>query len=178
MSKMRQRLGPICIAPGCNRKPVSKQVCSKHYWAFRKKGLIPAPICKIDECERTVHAKGFCGKHYHRWRKHGDPLFSLLGERGEGWIDTGGYKRMRQNGKTVLEHRAVMEKILGRPLLQDESIHHKNGDRLDNRPCNLEIWTSFQPPGQKVEDKLRWAQEIIGRYGDDLVTFYEAADEL
>jgi hypothetical protein len=43
------------------------------------------------------------------------------------------------DGRKVLEHRYVMELHLGRPLRPDEHVHHRNGDRLDNRVENLEI---------------------------------------
>lgn len=37
------------------------------------------------------------------------------------------------------QHRSLVEKALGRKLDYNEVIHHKNGDKTDNRPENLEV---------------------------------------
>jgi len=69
--------------------------------------------------------------------------------------------------KRIAEHRAVMEQFLGRELTNGETVHHKNGNRQDNRLENLELWSSRQPAGQRICDKILWAKEIITQYGSD-----------
>ena len=72
-----------------------------------------------------------------------------------------------------------MSDSLGRPLLKTEEVHHKNGDRADNRLvkghelkcqgtcCNLELWSKSQPSGQRVEDKLAWAESLLRDYAPE-----------
>ena len=49
-----------------------------------------------------------------------------------------GHPNARQNGY-VLEHRLVMSEHLGRPLTDEEVVHHRDGDRKNNQLCNLEL---------------------------------------
>jgi len=63
------------------------------------------------------------------------------------------------------EHRYVMSEYLERPLEKYENVHHINGLREDNRIENLELWTTQQPSGQRVKDKINWAIKFLKEYG-------------
>jgi hypothetical protein len=80
-------------------------------------------------------------------------------------IDPSGYVLLTTSPhQTRKEHTVIMEKVLGRKLIPGETVHHKNGVRDDNRIENLELWSSNHPAGQRVEDKVKWAEETLRLY--------------
>lgn len=100
-------------------------------------------------------------------RRHGSAEFAEPRAKAPDRLDNKGYLvRCIPGRRAVGVHRLVMEEMLGRRLLSNESAHHKNGIKTDNRPENLELWVVHQPKGQRARDLVDWANEIIERYGD------------
>ena len=167
-----------CSIPGCGGAYLAKGLCAKHYQARARNGdpLYARPMekdlpCLVRGCTEKRKAKGYCGKHYQRAAKHGDPMVSLRADIGTGALDAKGYVIVGAKGHPnadrfgkIREHRLIMAQMLGRPLLKTEQVHHINGVRSDNRPENLELWSTSQPAGKRIPDMVAWAREILSIY--------------
>lgn len=128
-------------------------------------------MCSVDGCAQdpltSGQYEGLCKMHRDRLRRTGSvgTAHKMYGQGiSPGWVTQGGYREIFRNGRVYKEHRWVLGQFLGRELLASEDVHHVNGDKLDNRLENLELWSTSQPRGQRVEDKVQYALEILRLY--------------
>lgn len=149
-----KRCGSSFSAERATRKYCSVACSSSSAPGRPGKGLITytCGYCGKDFLDRRHgrHSRIYCS---HRCRNLGRPSLNL-GEPGNRYFiaSRDGYVVFHTDGYRELQHRLVMEQMLGRKLRIGETVHHKNGIRHDNRPENLELWSKNHVPGQRVSD--------------------------
>lgn len=153
-----------------------KRFCSQRCRTDSYLEKITANDCSVYGCAKPQSRKKLCAMHYDRLYSKGDVgipvrIRSEKLQIGDKRLTNTGYVEIRVDKSDrcpkgyQLEHRFVMEQHLGRELFPGENVHHINGDRSDNRLDNLELWSTAQPSGQRVSDKISWAIDFLGKYG-------------
>lgn len=186
MGKTKTQVG-TCVVYGCNGEQYAWHMCKLHQRRMRLTGRtdlgprVPwnksgIEVCVWDGCESKHLAKGFCSKHYRGFRAWMDKDRAFEDRAKINKQNDSGYVSLYLPDHPdcsvsgfIMEHRVVMEQMIGRRLVKNENVHHKNGIRNDNRPENLELWSSRQPKGQRVEDKVEYAMEILNQYAPHLL---------
>lgn len=102
---------------------------------------------RLGSKRQTVHA--FLKKHNIPYTKRGHKGAYNGRWNGGRIIDEDGYVLIKDYNHPhsdrhnyVREHRLVMEKVLGRYLESNEVVHHKDGNKQNNHPDNLELYSS------------------------------------
>lgn len=122
--------------------------------------------CSECDCPISNYAKtGYCRPRFGKAQRAGAKRKRLTGRANGYVILTGYFDHPNARGRGhILEHVKVMADHLGRALLPGENVHHINGVRDDNRLENLELWSTSQPSGQRVADKVAWAKDLLALY--------------
>lgn len=110
-----------------------------------------AKLCCIEGCQRKTDSNGMCGMHAQRVRRYGDPNYVTPEAQRRANNRAAMLKRVDELKPTTYrklfgrhEHRVVAEQMLGRPLKQNEIVHHIDGNKHNNDPSNLQVMTQAE----------------------------------
>lgn len=150
---------------------VGSKFCSnfcKHNHRYLSNRLVKDCLCcnkpflsTLNQSVSNTYRSKYCSKSCKSGKPHPTAALDSFKKKARVHQD---YCYVRVDGKKLLEHRYVMSQHKGRELYLHENVHHLNGDRSDNRLSNLQLWSKYQPAGQRVEDKVAYAKEIQKLY--------------
>lgn len=167
----------------CRKQKYCSRKCCEIYGHRKKRNLPLYPILvkKCFFCSREFTPlyvdKKYCSKKcaslfFYRKSNNIDLNLPINYHIKRFYIDHKGYKKIYKpshpnSSKSgyIPEHRLVMSEALGRTLRKDETIHHINGDRLDNRLENLELRDGAHGSGQRVIDKIQHCFSYLEKHG-------------
>jgi len=153
-------------------------VCGKERWVmyatYKKRGK--PLLCRSCTGKRTVnqnnlkwwnegeHKEGCqCARCADQWGKNNPMWNGGVSYQGDYktikiYPDSPCYEMADSRGY-VMEHRLVIAEKMGRVLSSNETVHHINGIKDDNRLDNLEVWWGNHGKGVRVKDMLNsWAK--------------------
>jgi hypothetical protein len=114
-----------------------------------------------DPCRRTLQRQTLIAKN-EELRPSAERQITKRNMRGYVILRFPNINGVRQDD--IYEHRYNMQQKIGRPLRAEETVHHINGDRTDNRIENLELFISRHGPGQRARDQVEWAIKLLSDY--------------
>ena len=138
----KKRLGKMRIN---NRK--NEEYCS----------LFECPVCGEDIIKPTGEGNRLtaCSQSCAETTKEKKAYKPFIVVNGYKYIYKPNHPNAIKGGRYVAEHRLVLEDKIGRLLTNDEVAHHKNGDKQDNRPENLELMTFSKHSSHHAKERLR-----------------------
>lgn len=182
-SQRRKKGHPVsdgCVVCGGDTDSPSRK-CDACYAAERKAKLECSQCGKILDREtlwkrgNTKHGESFCGKSCAgKWFSGEGRHWNYSG----GSITPHGYRVVKHGGKQMMEHRLVMEQHIGRSLTAEETVHHKDGNRLNNDISNLELWTGNHSYGVRQSDLLDARSSAFVRANPRWITCYAIGNDV